>query len=139
LAAARAAKDSAPDATEVPTLSDNSLERARAMQAELYSNANEAKAVGNYSAAQRSMRDAVGLAPIIARLEKAESGDADVLRVSRAEIDAAMASHRSKTAALLARPLLCAHCGRALSLEWASKDTGLETDASAAATERATG
>jgi hypothetical protein len=113
-------------------MSDNSLERAKAMQAELFANAAEAKAVGNYTAAQRSMRDAANLAPIIARLERAESGDADVLRVSRADIEAAMASHRSKVKALCARPLLCAHCGRALSLDWASKDAGLQPDASPA-------
>jgi hypothetical protein len=66
----------------------------------------------------RASKAAAELMPVIARLEKGVAEDADVLRVSRAEITQAMAGVRGRVEAMCARPLLCADCGRKLSLMW---------------------
>jgi hypothetical protein len=42
-----------------------------------------------------------------------------VLRVSKSEIDEAMAAVKARVAQLCERPLLCAECGRKLSVQWA--------------------
>ena len=94
------------------------LARNRAMQAEQLRLADEAFAVGNYSAAQRAMRDASNLSLVIARIEKEQRSDNDLLHISRADIAAARASYTERVRALLARPLLCAHCSKALSVAW---------------------
>lgn len=78
----------------------------------------ESREVGNLSAAQKFGRDAAGLSNTIARMQKLGQEDADILRISRADIAAARLSFEEKLRALADRPLLCAHCGRALSVEW---------------------
>ena len=101
----------------------SALERNRAMQAEQLRLADEAFAVGNYSAAQRAMRDASNLSLVIARIEREQRSDDDMLHISRADIATARDAYRERVRALLARPLLCAHCSRELSIAWVSGDS----------------
>jgi hypothetical protein len=120
--------------TQLPTLVDDtpaepleaagvaegdSLAVLRAMRRDLFKGAEQAKQVGNMTAYQRIMRDVANLSPVIAREEKAGREDRDVLRVSKSEIDEAMAAVNARVEQLCARPLLCAECGRKLSVKWA--------------------
>lgn len=84
--------------------------------------AGEARAAGNFAAGQRATRDAAAFAAIAARLEKVERADENVLRISRAEIDAAYESVLEKARIVCERPLLCADCGRRLSVRLAGGD-----------------
>lgn len=120
-AAARAEEPTTPTAESVfaslpPDAS--SLERNVALQKVQFKIADEAFAIGNYSAAQKSMRDATQTALAIARIEKELRSDGDQLHISKAEIDAAKKSYRERVRTLLDRPLLCAHCSRELSIAW---------------------
>lgn len=108
----------APSPEDPPDASTDALTATRTLHRQTISLAEEARRVGNVGAAQRAMRDAAALVTVIARLEKAERQDGDVLRISRAEIVAAQIRQRERLRALLERPLLCAHCGRALSVDW---------------------
>ncbi len=93
------------------------LASTRAMCSGLQRDAAAAKQIGNFSAAQRYMRDAGNLLILIARLEKEAHKDSDVLRISRAEVDATMAGVRARVETILARgELRCAECSRALSV-----------------------
>ena len=94
----------------------DSLGMLRRMRAESLRIAAQASAEGNHSAAQRAMRDAAGLAPVIAREERRHADDADTLHFSRDQIAAAQERMRARVAALASRPLLCADCGRELSI-----------------------
>jgi hypothetical protein len=80
--------------------------------------ADDAKKVGNVTAAQRAMRDAQGAMTVLARLKRDLSGDADVLKISRAEIDDAMASVTARAWQLTQRPFVCQECGRKVSIAW---------------------
>lgn len=111
----------------------DSLAVSRAMRRDMIESARLAKEVGNYAAAQRFMRDASAMQITIARQEKASQNERDVLRVPRSEIDGAIEAARARVKALLARPLLCEHCGHALSVRWAEEDTTLQPEPSAPA------
>jgi hypothetical protein len=108
---------------------DDELAALVKMRKSMTRDAETARAVGNLTAAQRSMTAAATLAPVIARLRRAQKEDADVLHISKADIQSRMALHREHVRALLDRPLLCAECGRKLSVSWAeSGSTGAEPD-----------
>jgi transposase-like protein len=111
-------------APEPPPSDDDgdSLAVSRAMRKAMIRSAKLAEEVGNYAAAQRFMRDASAMQITIARQEKASQNDRDVLKVPRSEIDGAIDAARERVKALLARPLLCEHCGHALSVRWAEDD-----------------
>lgn len=89
--------------------------------------ARESQAVGNHTAAQRAMRDAGGLTNTIARLERAAAQESDVLRISRAQIDEAIAGVYARVETMLHRPLHCAKCARELSVEWGTAGTNRAT------------
>jgi hypothetical protein len=93
----------------------DSLERVRGMLAQFVQMASDARGVGNYDSAVTAMRQAAQLEPLIARLEKLRGEDSSVMKVSRADIAAAVDSARAKIAALNSRPLLCAECSCELS------------------------
>lgn len=98
------------------------LEHTIALQRKFERLAKRSEAVGNMRAAGMAMRDAANLSNTIARLRKMEQLEADMLRISRADIDAAEDSLREKIHKYLDRPLLCAECGRKLSIKWAEDD-----------------
>lgn len=85
----------------------------------------EAQQTGNTTTAQRCMRDVGNLTTTLARIERAEREDGDALRIPREELKGARDRVLDRIRALAARPLLCAHCGRRLSVSMA----GLDPDA----------
>jgi transposase-like protein len=116
----------APEPPAAPPAADaasdvDTLEMARRSWRECLARARAAEAEGNHTAAQRSGRDAAAWAVLVARLEKTAAVDADVLRISRAEVDEAMAGIRTRVESIVSRPLLCAHCSRALSASWGGR------------------
>jgi transposase-like protein len=84
--------------------------------------ARQARAEGNLTAAQRAMRDAQALQAILARVEASRASDDGALHLSPRELAEADAVVRDRIAAVVSRPLLCAHCSRALSVQWSAAD-----------------
>jgi transposase-like protein len=113
--AASAATDAEPPAQL--EWGDDLLANAKQIQQQLMASAVDARNVGNLTAAQRFMRDASNQSAVIARLEALHREGSDVLHASRADIAAADARNHANLKRLLDRPLLCAHCGRALSAD----------------------
>lgn len=88
-----------------------------ALQARLLAQAQEAAESGNMNAASSLAGHASKLAPVIARLESTRVDERDVIRLSRADIDAGVAEVLEVFRAYAARgPLRCADCGRALAV-----------------------
>jgi hypothetical protein len=77
-----------------------------------------ARHAGNHAAVQSFLSNVTKLSTVLSREEKRAGESADHVRYSRAEIEAAQKSAGAKLAAYLDRPLLCASCGRALSVDW---------------------
>jgi transposase-like protein len=96
----------------------DSLAATRRMLRNAQELAAQAQREGNFTAAQRAMRDAAELMRLVARLEKIETADEDVLRISRAEIAQARESVFARLETLRARGLRCPQCDRELSIEW---------------------
>lgn len=92
------------------------LAQLQALYREQIESAALAKRDGNWVAAQRMMKAATDLAPTIARLKKASTDESELMKISRSEIDQAMAGVRQRVAQYASRPLLCAHCSRELSV-----------------------
>ncbi len=111
---------------ELPSsaLPGGTLDTMRQMLADTIAQSKAAKADGNHTAAQRAMANATALANTIARLEKNMADNADELRISRAEIDEARATVRARLTALAERPILCADCGKELSLSYGDSPKG---------------
>ncbi|HVW25071.1 MAG TPA: hypothetical protein VHC69_06845 [Polyangiaceae bacterium] len=84
--------------------------------------ADEARKVGNFSAAQRATRDVAAFSAIVARLEKQAVADEGSVRYSREDIDRAIAGVRERVASLVARGLRCQDCGRKLAASWGGVD-----------------
>lgn len=105
-----------PDAGSSECLPEagTTLEKALRQKARLDHAHDVAVRDGNHGAAQRYMRDSVGLMTLIARLEKQHAGDEDVVTIPRAEAANASARVLDNLRRLQARPLTCAHCGREL-------------------------
>lgn len=116
-----AAPDPSTFATETPA-----IDTVRELLRDARSQVATASAVGDSQLAQRHTRNAAALASVLARLERVEATDSDVLRISRAEIKEIDESLRERIAAIVSRPLLCEHCSRELSVSWG---TGGETHA----------
>lgn len=103
-----------PGAEPEPTNEDLLTFMRRSMYA-AQSDARTARTAGNYAVAQKSSRDAVQYAAIVARLEKLETQREGMLCVkSIAEIDAAMASLDERAEKVEDQPLCCSECGRAM-------------------------
>lgn len=104
-----------PDAEDVASLGVDELNR---MMAGFLRKAKAAEAAGDFRGAAALSGHAARLAPVLLRLERERKADGDMLHVSKGEIEAAMRGVYERAAALLERPLLCAGCGKALSVEW---------------------
>jgi len=72
-------------------------------------------------------RAASDLLNTIARVEKNSAEEEGVLRVSRKEIDEAERALLERYAAACDRPLLCARCSQALSVEWGEAAEKIKT------------
>jgi hypothetical protein len=113
--------DDGPDPLEGVDPNDG-LAYAKAMRAAAVRNATIARREGNHTAAQRAMRDAANMAPLIARLERDARSDEGVLRLSVADLEQDTQKARELLVAICDRPLLCAKCSRELSAEWGGVD-----------------
>jgi hypothetical protein len=108
-----------PPAAPVTASDAPALVVVRELLAEARAGFANATACSNSIEAQRYARTAAGLTPVLARLERDERDDADMLHLSRADVSNAMATVRERVAAIVARgELRCADCSRALSVEW---------------------
>ena len=122
----------APPLTPAPVAASDApaLVVVRELLAEARAGFANAAAIGNSAEAQRFGRTAAGLTPVLARLEREQREDADVLRLSRSDIDAAMRGVRERVAAILARgELRCADCSRALSVRFGTGERGAPPNA----------
>ena len=116
-ALAAATFDGPPVEEPEPEWSDDMLVNQKNDYRRLVIQARDARKMGNFTSAQRSMRDAVNLANDIQRAERARQAGTDVITIPRAEVDAIHADNRDKIARMIERPLLCAECGRRLLTE----------------------
>lgn len=116
-----------PDPIAPPSAVDASapaIDQVRALMADARAQLDAATAIGDSITAQRCTRNSAALASVLARLERIEHADSDVLRISRAQIDEAIAGVYARVEAMLDRPLVCAKCSRELSVEIAGVDAG---------------
>lgn len=117
-----------PAATPTPPAADaepfdssaSALEVCRRLLADAVADTNSA----DRTIAQRSRRDAGNLAILLARLEKSERADENMLHISRVEIDEAIAGVLAKSRALCEKPLVCAECGRQIAVLMAEGELG---------------
>lgn len=107
--------DPGPD---VPPGAD-ALTTVRAAIVRLQALEREARAAGNFSAAQRALRDIGAAVTVAARLEKEAHGSTFALRLTEHELAEARARLDERVKALTAAPLLCENCGRELRVRWA--------------------
>jgi hypothetical protein len=127
---ARELQDSLPEPPGLDGEPDSELEAldaitlTRRLLAHTRDMARTAETNGNITIAQKCNRDAAGLVVTLARLEKLHKSDADVLRLSKEDIEAAFEGIMQKATALLERPLLCSACNRQLSVQLAGKGSG---------------
>ena len=106
-----------PAASPIP-LDAPAIDTVRTLMAYAREQVVVASAQNNAELAQRHTRNASALASVLARLEKVEAAGSDDLRTPRSTIAAIRADLTGRIAALQERPLLCAHCSRALSVMW---------------------
>lgn len=106
-----------PPAPAAVDASAPAIDQVRALMADARAQLDAAQAIGDSVTAQRCTRNSAALASVLARLERIEHADSDVLRISRPEIDEAIAGVYARVAAMLDRPLVCAKCSRELSVE----------------------
>lgn len=119
--AAAAGDDDTPDDDELET-SDDALDAMSVVKRAIKANkqlAEQALAEGNHTIAARVGRDLGMLIRDLRALEKTQRIDENVMHVSRAEIDAAYESVLEKARIVCDKPLLCAECGRRLSVRLA--------------------
>lgn len=95
------------------------LETLKRVLADITRRIGDAEEDGQVEIVQKLGRDAGNLGAIVARLEKAEAQDDDVLKFPRSEIKAAQASLLEKVRMMASKPLHCAECGRRLRAEMA--------------------
>jgi transposase len=108
-----------PDDEEIDTDSADLRPLARRLLKKTLKIVASAEREGNYTAAQRALRDAsASITPLIARLEKLYGDDDSVIRIPRADVERLMLGMRDRAAAICDRPLLCAACSRELSIAW---------------------
>lgn len=85
----------------------------------------EAQEVGNYTAAQRFSKQAIDASLMLDRVRKREGDQQGGLVISPEALADATARVRARITALAERGLLCAECGRALSIAWAKDESGV--------------
>lgn len=118
LRAAQHGKDPVPPLAEPPLPDDAPLhEVTRRMVRQLQRDAAAAAAEGNPRLAAQLSKSAASLMPALAKAEAAAKSD-DEIRFTAEEWRAAEESLRTRVAAHLQRPLLCAACNRRLSIEF---------------------
>lgn len=107
-----------PPAVAALVVGEDLIASTRAMVNRMLTRSAASESAGSYASAQRDSRDAANLMIVLARLEKLGADDADVVRVTRADVAKIEESLKERIAAICNRPLLCAECSRALSVRW---------------------
>ena len=79
-----------------------------------------AQHAGDHITAQRCGRDAAQLVTVLARIERVAQDGADVLHISRAEIEKTWKEIMGKVRVIGSRPLVCEHCGKQMMVAFAS-------------------
>ncbi len=121
------APDATPEPEPEPVLIGDTLDLMRGMLASTITQSRAAEKDGNHTAAQRAMANATALTNTIARLEKNKEDNADELRIPRAAIDDSRELVRARLMALAERPMLCADCGKKLSISYGDPPEGKGT------------
>lgn len=85
-------------------------------------NYNAAMEAGNENSAKQWSRQMATFAPVLSRLEQARAAAGDEITITPDEYKAADAKVRAILRNMAARPLLCAHCSRELSVRWGAED-----------------
>jgi hypothetical protein len=106
------------DDAEIEDLPTDPLEALIAMRNMYLRDSARARAAGHHAAAASATSSVTKLSLLIARVEKERRSSGDGVTFTAAEVAAARESVDARLEALRARPLLCAECGRALSIEW---------------------
>jgi len=112
----------AADAIEHPRVVDSSdvVAFAQATLSQMYDAVQAAAAVGNHTAAQKTLRDIGALVNTIARTKARATGEEDMVSFPRRELEAAEAEYAELTAKALETPLYCAKCGAQIRVELAA-------------------
>jgi hypothetical protein len=105
---------------------DPAIDQVRQLLAESREQIDHARASGDTQLGQRATRNSAALASVLARLEKVESADSDLLKITRTEIDATYRGLQERVKAIVSRPLFCAGCSRALSVAWGHEPKGIK-------------
>lgn len=108
----------APITPGAPEPEESQLDFARRCARESNALAKEARAAGNFAAAQKASRDTAQYSAIIARLEKAANEAEGGHRWTNADLARAASLTTERVKKLCERPLLCSECSRALSIVW---------------------
>lgn len=112
--AASAPESGAPD----DGLPHEPPEMIRRQIAEARKRSAAAERAGDYKSATQNATLEADLTNTLLRAERGKADDADVLRISRREIDETMAQVRARIKSIVDRPLLCEHCSRQLSMDF---------------------
>ncbi len=83
---------------------------------------------GNMAAAQKMGRDLGGLLNTVARVERLERSEEELIRITKDQLVEAKSSVLAKVHALADRPLHCAECSRKLSVRWGREGRANVTD-----------
>lgn len=105
------AEDDADDVTPTP-------EKLRKMIARLWRKSDAAERAGNTTLSTQLARSATDAMNTLLRAEQGALDDADVVRISLADIEKRKARVLKLFAAIAERPLLCEKCSRELSVEY---------------------
>lgn len=87
----------------------------------------QAMLTGDGRTEQQSSAVLSKMVPGMIKIEEALRADADGVHVTAAELAEAQDFVRARLAAIAERPLLCANCSRALSIEWGTAAPPTET------------
>jgi transposase-like protein len=96
----------------------SSLDLLRRLSNQTQRRLRAAEAAGNHTVVQRMGRDLASMANTIARLERLEHADREVIPLTREQLIEAKSRVISLVTALASRPLHCADCARKLSVSW---------------------
>jgi DNA invertase Pin-like site-specific DNA recombinase len=111
-----------PDATDSDAdFPEHTPEMLRYQIAEARKRTKASERAGDYKSSTQNAKLVADLTNTLLRAERGETEDADVLKISRREIDQAMARVSARVRAIVERPMLCAHCSRKLSVEFGTK------------------
>ena len=112
-----------PAAVSVAPLASDPIELVRQLICEQHAAIQADRQSGNMRGAASNAATLERLVKSLKQLEQANTADADVLKVSRADVARVREDLRGRVTAICNRPLLCSECARALSVRWGTGAT----------------